>query len=153
MLQTKRLLLSISVAVAMVSLLVLNSADAARPFEDHAVSCVIDVEVESKNQTGTVIGTEVYHQEFLLQEGEVFSEDFSTRTRFKFFDATFSKLNGDRTISINWFADVTVFNSVDCSTSVVLSDGDKSGKAVGENTVYTSAGSTRTKFTLTCTED
>jgi hypothetical protein len=130
-----------------------GQAHAARLAGDYGIFCVIDVTVESRDQAGLVVGTEVYSKEFFLREGESFSDDFSTRTRFKFLDATFEKNDGERTVSVNWFADVTVFNSVEFSTAVTLERGDKSGKAVGDHILFTSNGSTRTTFTLRCVED
>src|SRR3954465_476086 len=121
--------------------------------DDRGLSCVIDVTVESKDQAGLVVSTEVYQNEFILREGESFSDDFSTRTRFKFLDASFEKDGGERTVSVDWFADVTVFNSVEFSTAVTLEGGNKSGKAVGDHTFFTSNGSTRTTYTLRCAED
>ncbi len=124
----------------------------ARAEKDSGVTCFIDVVVETRGSTGTVL-RETYQKEFVLADGVPFFDDFSTRTRFKFFDASLSKENGDSTISINWYADVTVFNSVDFDTSVVLSDGQKSGRSTGRHTFYTSGSSTTTYFTLTCVEN
>lgn len=121
---------------------------------NHGVLCVMDVVVESENQSGILIGKEVYHQEFLLNDGvPLFQEDFSTRTRLKFFTAALQTDKGESSVAINWFADVTVFNTVDLNTSVLIAKGNKSGQASGNNTVYTSNGSTRTTFTLSCLEN
>lgn len=117
------------------------------------VSCVIDVLVETKDTAGRVVSREAYQKEFVLAENDVFFDDFSTRTRFKFFTAAMTKVDGDKTVDINWFADVTVFNSVDFDTSVTLSDGQKSGKSAGRHTLYTSSGATTTTYSLTCVED
>lgn len=145
----------LSLAVATAGGVLLSQADVAwGDSGDDGISCVMDVVVESENQTGDLIGKEVYHQEFILKDGVTFFEDdFSTRTRFKFFTATLQTNNGDNTVAINWFADVTVFNSVDFNTSVILANGDKSGQVAGNNTVYTSNGSTTTTFTLSCVEN
>jgi len=128
----------------------LNQSTVARADGGDGVSCVMDVVVETRNQTGTVVSQEVYQKAFVLQEGQSFFDDFSTRTRFKFFNASLQKENGDKTVAINWFADVTVFNSVDFDTSVTLSDGQKSGKATGRHTLYTSTSSTTTTYSLVC---
>ncbi len=128
-------------------------ANALAPDSDEAdVLCVVDVSVETRNQSGTVVGTETYHKEFLLSEGGFFSDDFSTRTRFKFLDASFSKINGNGVLNVDWFADVSVFNSVDFSTSVVLGQGRHDGTANGSHTFYSSTSSTRTNYSVTCTE-
>ena len=153
MFYSKKLWLSLSLIIAVIGSVLLSQADTVRAGKDNGVFCVMDVVVESRNSTGTVIGTEQYHQEFDLEEGGIYSEDFSTRTRFKFFDASSQKTNGENQISISWFADVTVFNSVDLNTSVILGNGQKSGVSTGNNTVYTSSGSTKTIYTLNCTEN
>ncbi len=117
----------------------------------NGIACVLDIVVETRGSTGAV-RTKTIHREFVIHEGETLSEDLSTRTRFEFLDAAMVKENGDKTVSVNWFADTSVFESVDFETSVLLEDGDKSGRAVGSNTIYTSTLSIRTRYTLTCTE-
>lgn len=124
----------------------------ARADKDSGVTCFVDVVVETRGSTGA-ISRESYQKAFVLTEGGSFSDDFSTRTRFKFFDAFLEKVDGANTISINWYADVTVFNSVDFDTSVVLANGQKSGTSSGRHTFYTSGSSTTTYFTLTCVEN
>lgn len=118
----------------------------------NGVACVMDVLVETKDTAGRVVSREAYQKAFVLTEGEYFFDDFSTRTRFKFFTALMTKVDGDKTIDVNWFADVTVFNSVDFDTSVTLSDGQKTGKSAGRHTLYTSSGATTTTYSLTCSE-
>lgn len=153
MVYMKKSALLVAVLTTVLGGMLLSHANAARPESGNGMTCVMDVVVESRNQTGVLIGTETYHKEFSLLEGEAFSEDFSTRTRFKFFDASLTKLNGEKTVAIDWFADVTVFNSVDFRTSVVLSNGDKDGQSAGEHTLYTSSGSTTTSYSLSCVEN
>ena len=126
----------------------------AGPVAQHdGLACTIDVVVETRNQTGLVVSTETYHREFVLREGETFSDDFSTRTRFKFFDATFAQVDGEKIVSASWFADVTVFNSVEFDTVVSLEDGAKRGRSTGQHTLFTSTSSTTTRYTLTCVEN
>ncbi len=121
--------------------------------DDNGLLCVMDVVVETRNQAGLVVSRETYQKEFALRAGETYSDDFSTRFRFKFFDASHQKVDGVSTIAVNWFADVTVFNSVDFNTSVTLSNGQKSGKSEGNHNFYTSNSSTRTTYSLTCVEN
>ena len=78
----------------------------------------------------------------------------STRIRFKFFTASLEKINGESKISVNWYADVSVFDSVDFNTSVILANGQKSGKVAGDHTLYTSNNkATTTDFSLSCVEN
>ena len=153
MIQAKKILVSFAMMIATAGVILLGEVNAARADGGGGVVCVVDVVVESRTQTGLLVSKEVYQKEFILDEGEAIFDDFSTRTRFKFLTASLQKENGDKTIAVNWFADVTVFNSVDFNTSVVLGDGQKRGKVVGDNTVYTSNGSTKTTFSLVCVEE
>ncbi|MBI1325769.1 hypothetical protein GC170_21620 [bacterium] len=117
----------------------------------NGVACVLDIVVETRGSTGAV-STKTIHREFVLLEGQSISEDLSTRTRFEFLDASMVKSSGDKTVSLAWFADTSVFNSVDFATEVLLEDGDKSGRSTGSSTAYVSSTSIRTSWTLTCTE-
>ncbi len=117
----------------------------------NGIACVLDIVVETRGSTGFVT-TKRIQREFVLQEGQTISEDLSTRTRFEFLDASMVKNNGDKTVSVAWFADTSVFNSVDFATEVALEDGDKSGRSTGSSTAYVSSTSIRTSWTLTCTE-
>lgn len=141
----------------LVAALLLVSASSIAPSgvwaeSGHPVECTVDVVVETRGSTGTVTSTQTYQQSFLLDEGGVFFEDFSTRTRFKFLTVTSTKVDGETTIAMNWYADVTVFNSVDLDTSVLLEGGVKKGRSTGRHTLYVSGGSTTTIYTLTCVE-
>lgn len=118
-----------------------------------AVIGAIDVTVESRNSSGTLVAVEQYNVTFELAESGFFFQDFSTRTRFKFFTASLEKVDGVYTVTLDWFADVTVFNSVDLTTSLVFGNGQKSDHTEGVSTVYTSSGSTRTKFSAIAIEE
>jgi len=82
--RSNKFLLSVAVLAVTTCGVRPSQAHAARLADDHGIFCVIDVTVESRDQAGLVVGTEVYSKEFFLREGESFSDDFSTRTRFKF---------------------------------------------------------------------
>lgn len=153
MFASKKSLLGVVALFSTAFAVLLSPTGDVMAFKDEGVSCVVDVVVETRNQAGTVVGREAYQKEFVLEEGGQLFDDFSTRTRFKFFTATFNRNDGETTIAIDWFADVTVFNSVDFSTAVVLSDGQKSGKSIGQHTLYTSGGSTTTRYSLSCVEN
>lgn len=153
MLQVQKLLLSFLVMAVVVGSYSLGLTDVAQADDSKGIACKMTVVVESRNSSGVIFGTETYQKEFSLQEGDTFFDDFSTRIRFKFFTASLQKVDGEKTVSINWFADVTVFNSVDFNTSVTLADGQKSGKVAGDHALYTSGGSTVTRFTLECVEN
>ncbi len=135
-----------------VSAFTTSSASAASLNNDKLTYCILNVIVETRNSAGTVVGTEYYLKEFVLQDGGFFTDDFSTRTRFKFMDATMQTIDGDSTINVDWFADVSVFNSVDVSTSVTLGKGRNVNQSQGRHTFYTSGFSVRTTYFLECSE-
>ncbi len=147
----KQFVVAFVLTFSLVGVLV-GGAQVARADDGHGVDCVVDVVVETRNSTGTVVLAERYSKEFSLVDGSFFFDDFSTRTRFKFFNASLVRSNGDSTIEIDWYADVTVFNSVDIATSVILADGQKQGRSAGEHTLYTSTNSTTTRYSLSCVE-
>ena len=59
----------------------------------------------------------------------------------------------DRTVTADWFADISVFDSVDLQTSVTLEGGDKRGKSVGQHTLFISNGSETTTYSLMVVEN
>jgi hypothetical protein len=141
---SKKLVTSFAIVVAAIVGILLVSGQRAVADRASGVSCVMDV----------MVGSEIYHKEFVLQEGETFFDDFSTRIRFKYFTASLEKINGESKISVNWYADVSVFDSVDFNTSVTLANGQKSGKVAGDHTLYTSNNkATTTHFSLSCVEN
>lgn len=142
---------SIAAVTLMLNLIFGISAFKAQAVPDsggNGIPCVLEVVVETRGSTGAV-STKRIHREFVMQEGQTISEDLSPRTRFEFLDAAMVKDNGDKTTSVNRFADTSVFHSVDFETSVLPEAGDKSGRAVGSNTFYTSTLGIRTQDSLT----
>ncbi len=127
-----------------------QSTEAGKPA---SVTCTINVVNTLHSSNGTVVGTETYQRDFVVSEGIPYSEDFSTRTRFKFFDAALTRTNGDSVVAIRWFADVSVFNSVDFASSLKIANGQKTGEAGGEYTFGYSGGYSTTTFSLVGVRD
>ncbi|MFO0902276.1 MAG: hypothetical protein U0939_04705 [Pirellulales bacterium] len=148
----KQVALSVLVLAALCSGAFSSNLPIAHAGDDHGFLCVMEVVVETRNNSGTLLTSEGYTKEFLLAEGGVFFDDFSTRTRFKFFNAVLDRENGDATLSVDWFADISVFNSADIATSVTLVGGQKEGASVGSTTLYTSTNSTTMRYSLRCVE-
>ena len=146
----KKLVFSLAVLAAATGGLCLSRAHAAR---EKVLSCVMDVTVELRDQAGAVADSETYHREFTLQQGAPFSDDFSTRTHFKVFNASVQSQGGDRTVTADWFADISVFDAVDLQTLVTLEGGDKRGKSVGQHTLFISNGSETTSYSLMVVEN
>ena len=95
-----------------------------------------------------------YVMSFQVAPDAPFSDDFSSATRFRFFDATMTVEAGDPVVSIRFDADVSVFNAVDFNASLKVRDRNKPETASGSNSFFSSltgvAGAHRTEYTLTC---
>lgn len=95
-----------------------------------------------------------YVKDFEVSPTAPFSDDFSTATRFRFFDATVTYVNGIPEVSAVFDADVDVFNAVQFGFTVKVRDESKGETESGYNTFFTSvpgaAGSHRSNYTMTC---
>ena len=123
-----------------------QSTEANRP---ETVTCTVDISHNTFNQSGALVGSEVYTNDFVLAEGTPFSDDYSTVTRFKFFDASLSRAGGEATVSFAWFADVSVFNSADFDTTLTLAKGQKTNQSSATSSFWNSNGHSTTTYTLT----
>lgn len=137
------------IALAAVSALTLLAPLASSAAQNDPVACSVTV---TYSLNGVV--RESYQKDFVVDTATPFSDDFSTFTRFKFFDATTTKAQGTSTVNIAYFSDVSVFNSVDFSAKLSLRE-DRSETTEGESTFYTSvvnSGSAahKTAYVLTC---
>lgn len=137
----KKLLVSIAAAGLAVSM----NANAS---ELRAVACSVSVDY-SLNR----VVRSTYHKDFVIALGVAFSDDFSTVTRFRFFDASTQLVNGDTVVSISYFNDVGVFDSVDFGTTLTLRNGRDAETTTGSNSFFTSRPASaehRTNYTLSC---
>ena len=149
MLRSKKLWTTLAVAVMALGCLWMAPSKATGANTPKGVSCVVDVVVTTTGSTGVPIQT-TYHKEFTLLEGERLSDDFSNATRLRFFDASLTRLNGEWTLAVDWFADTTVFNSVDVATSAIIPNGQKTGKNVGTHDFWTTGSHTQTSYSIVC---
>jgi len=96
-----------------------------------------------------------YQKDFVITPGVVFEDDFSTITRFRIFNAS-SRLEADNkttTVSISYFNDVGVFESIDFNTELKLPNGRTPETTSGSHTYWSSlgvAGNHTTSYALTC---
>jgi len=141
MFSTKRLLFA---SISAGCLAIPFSAIAA---QNDPVSCSVSIDYVLNG-----VLREHYQKEFVVDTATPFSDDFSTFTRFKFFDATTQKVSGVSTVNIAYFNDVGVFNSVDFRTKLTLRD-DRTETTDGSYTFFASlpgSASHTTNYTLTC---
>jgi hypothetical protein len=94
-----------------------------------------------------------YRNEFVVNPGEAFSDDFSTRLRFGFFDASTRLESGNPVVAISYYNDVGVFDAIDFRTELTLHD-DKVAESISASHTYSTsqgaAGDRTTNYTLTC---
>ncbi len=145
MLRSKRVWTVLVVAMLAIGSLWMAPGKATGASGSKGVTCVIDVVV----QTGATLQT-TYRKEFTLLEGETYSDDFSTATRMRFFDASLTKVNGEWIMSVDWYADTTVFNTVELRTAVVIPSNQKVGKTAGTHNFWNSTTSSETGYSIAC---
>lgn len=117
--------------------------------DNDVMSCTISVEYKRSN-----VSRLVYTREFLVSPTAPFTDDFSTATRLRFFDATVARIDNEPHVAVVFDADVDVFNAVQFGTTLKVRDENKGDTQSGHNSFFTSvpgaAGSHRTDYTLTC---
>ena len=94
-----------------------------------------------------------YQKDFVVRPGVAFEDDFSTATRFNFFEATTRQEGNDTVVSISLFRDVGVFDGIDLRTEVVLRNGNDRAEARGNNALITSRPTNldhQTFYTVSC---
>lgn len=112
------------------------------------VSCDVSIQYLLN---GSLMDT--YARAFQVSEGVPYSEDFSTATRFKFFDASFAREVNQGRVSISYYNDVGVFSTVQLNTSLVMRKRTGVETTGGDHTYSTSqgaAGNHETRWTLSC---
>jgi hypothetical protein len=136
--------------VLLLSGLALQAAAATGNNTDNDImACSVSVEYKRNN-----VSRLVYTKDFTVAPDAPFSDDFSTATRFRFFDATVVRVDGVPEVAAVFDADVDVFNAVDFGTVLKVKDESKGETQTGNSSFFTSAagaaGSHRTEYTLTC---
>ena len=95
-----------------------------------------------------------YAKEFTVTTDAPFSDDFSTATRIRWFDASLALEDGTPVVSMQFDADVSTFNAVSVSASLKVKDERHGETESGSNSFYSSvpgaAGAHKTDYTLTC---
>lgn len=122
----------------------------ARAGEPRSATCSVNVTYLVNN---TVRST--YLKDFSVAPGAPFSDDFSTATRFRYFDSS-AQLDADGralTVTMSYYNDVGVFEFVDLRSEVKVRDDRQAQTATGTSTYWSSlgiAGEHTTRWTLTC---
>lgn len=110
------------------------------------MACTVSVE----HKRGSVT-TLAYTRDFVVAPSAPYTDDFSTSTRFRFFDATVARVNGSPEVAFVFDADVDVFNAVNFG-SVLRVHNESGGETLtGSSSFFGSTvGSQRSFYTLTC---
>ncbi len=120
------------------------AASFAAPFNANAA------QIDSVLCAVTVVGAEPYQANFEVQPGVPFNEDFGTATRFKDFSAETQTVNGITTVTIDYSADVSVFDFMSFGTTLTLPNGRGTASANGLTSMASSTFGGRADYTLTC---
>ena len=134
-------------AAAIAGVLALPTLAAAA--QTDTMACAVSIEYSLNNVT-----TLTYNKGFEVGVDATFTDDFSTATRFRFFDAFLNYEAGVPTVTIVFDADVSVFNAVDFDAALQVRDQSNGTSTTGTNSFFSSvpgaAGAHRTRYTLTC---
>ncbi len=111
------------------------------------MACTVTVEHKRGNVTNLV-----YTRDFVVAPSTPYSDDFSTATRFRFFDATVARVNGSPEVVFVFDADVDVFNAVNFGSVLRVHDESGGETLTGSSSFFGSGttGSQRSFYTLTC---
>jgi hypothetical protein len=125
-----------------------SAESGSNPLND-TMDCSIAVEYKRSN-----VPRLVYQKSFRVAPDAPFTDDFSTATRLRFFDATVSRVDGVPEVAVVFDADVDVFNAVDFGAVLKVHDESGGETQTGDNSFFTSvpgaAGSHRTSYVLNC---
>lgn len=110
------------------------------------MACTISVEYKRGNVTNLV-----YTRDFVVAPSAPYTDDFSTSTRLRFFDATVARVDGAPEVAFVFDADVDVFNAVNFGSALRVHDENKGETLTGSSSFFGSAvGSHRSFYTLSC---
>jgi len=115
--------------------------------EKVSVSCSVSVDYLINS-----VVAESYRKDFVVQPGAGFSDDFSTSTRQKLFRASVAREGGNLAVAIEYFSDVSVFDSVDFNTRFTMHLGRGIQTTAGSHTFSSSqaGGNHTTNYVLAC---
>ena len=83
---------------------------------------------------------QLYRKDFVVSENAAYFDDFSTSTRFRTFNASATRQNGDTVVTIDYFNDVGVFVSIGFNTALTLRGGGNAESTSGSHATYVSTG-------------
>lgn len=136
-----------SLALAAFAFAALAAPSLASAAPTDPLTCTVAVTSTLNNTTALV-----YNQTFTVSTTTPYFDDFSTATRFRFFDASVTIEDNLPVVAISLDADVSVFDTIDFTTSLKVRDSHGESTA-GTNSFFTSNRSIRTSYSLSCARE
>lgn len=128
------------------AVVMIGAPTVASAAENDPMACTVDVKYFQNNTLRLT-----YTKEFQVAVDAPYTDDFSTATRFRFFDSRLSYENGIPVVWISWDADVNVFNAVAFQATLKVTDETHGETTTGRSGFFgSSVGSNATDYTLTC---
>ena len=144
MTNTRQLIIGLFMAAISVAPMAANAS------EPRTAACSVSVTYLLNN-----VVRSTYVKDFVVSPGAPFSDDFSTVTRFRFFDASAThEADKSYRVTISYYNDVGVFDFVDFGTELTLREDRLSETNRATHSYFTSIGAPgerTTNWTLTCT--
>ena len=138
------------IAAATLAATCLGAPLAAYAEDVRTVACAMQVDYLFNN-----VLRSTYQRDFTVSPGVPYKEDFSTVTRFRFFDASAThEADKSYRVTISYYNDVGVFDFVDFGTELTLREDRLSETNRATHSYFTSIGAPgerTTNWTLTCT--
>lgn len=133
--------------LALLAVVVLGIPTIARAASSDPQLCSVHVEYY-QNQALRL----TYDKTFVVSEDAPFTDDFSTATRFRFFDARVTiNARGIPVVFISWDADVNVFNAMAFQADLTVTDQTHGESTHGRAGFFGSAvGSNSANYFLNC---
>ncbi len=134
--------------LAVMAALAIGAPSAARAASSNDPQlCSINVEYAQGNVVRLT-----YQKQFTVSVDKPFSDDFSTATRFRFFDAWVTvDARGIPVVAVSWDADVNVFNAMAFQANLTVTDQTHGESTQGRAGFFgSSVGSNTANYFLTC---
>ncbi len=136
MLQHKKILVAIQLVISMMTLSFILASN-AHAAQSESVSCSV-----------AVIGSATYTKTFVVQPDAPFFDDFSTFVRFKDFSAQMETVADVTTVTIDYYADISAFNSIEFGTTLTIPNNHHIVSSNGRTGFSSNSGNGSASYTI-----
>jgi hypothetical protein len=136
-------LLAVSIITTCLNIPIVAHAASA----DGSVTCNMVVSTSGAAKGGS------YNKTFVVRPGVNFIEDFGSFASFDSFTASLARTGGNYVLSVDYFRDVSAFDSVGFKANLTIPNGGSIANTSGGNEFDTSVGGSRsylTDYSLSC---